>query len=264
MIPNEVFHYTKKDTAIEKIFFEKKIRLGQLAFTNDPRESKTRLFLDKEDHKPNEDFLSKLGLITHEVNDILSKEWKILCLSQNHPDYEGGTDIFRRGDCRPRMWANYAENHRGICLRFDGAKLNQQIENQLGESSTVFHGPVIYDDKRAITVERIDYSKIEKIGVRNAMRTYLLENWGENFLVKAEDWKTEYEYRWLVHNKEDRPEYISIEGVLTGVLIGVDFPKAYIPLVKEFCSDLGIPAGKILWQNGNPLAPYLEAHFLNY
>ncbi len=262
MIPEEVFHYTKKDVAIERIFFDKRIMLGQLGFTNDPKESKTRLFLDEQDHKPTDDWLGHYAPIMHEVNDILAKEWKILCVTQNHPDYMGGGDKFRSGDCRPRMWASYAENHRGICLRFDSMKLNQQIEKELGQNSKIFHGPVVYDDNRAMTVKRINYLAVEKIGVREGMKTHLLENWEENFLVKSEDWRTEYEYRWLIHNEEDKPEYVSIEGILTGVVLGVDFPKAYLPIVKEFCSELNIPVGRIMWQSGNPILAYLEPNYL--
>jgi len=39
-IPTEVCHYTSKETAMEHILESKKIRLGRLGFTNDPRESK--------------------------------------------------------------------------------------------------------------------------------------------------------------------------------------------------------------------------------
>ena len=39
MIPNEVFHYTTNCKAL-KILISKQLRLGQLEFTNDPKESK--------------------------------------------------------------------------------------------------------------------------------------------------------------------------------------------------------------------------------
>ncbi len=262
MIPEEVFHYTKKDTAIEKIFFDKKIKLGQLGSTNDPKESKTRLFLENKHIKPTDDWLRRFDAINSEVNDIVATEWKVLCVSQNQPEYQGEGDRFRCGECRPRMWASYAENHRGICLRFDGVKLNQQIEKELGERSRIFHGHVVYNDDISRETKKIDYLEIEKIGYREGMRAHLLENWKENFLVKSEDWRTEYEYRWLIHNTENKPEYISIEKILTGVVVGVDFPKAYLPIIKEFCSEFEIPAGRILWQNGNPIINYLEPAYL--
>ena len=34
-----LFHYTKRETAIEKIFFNGSIRMGPLTPTNDPEES---------------------------------------------------------------------------------------------------------------------------------------------------------------------------------------------------------------------------------
>ena len=41
IIPEDIFHYTKMETALEKILFEGRLRLGQMGFTNDPREFKT-------------------------------------------------------------------------------------------------------------------------------------------------------------------------------------------------------------------------------
>lgn len=39
-IPTEVCHYTSREIAVEHILESKRIRLGRLGLTNDPRESK--------------------------------------------------------------------------------------------------------------------------------------------------------------------------------------------------------------------------------
>jgi hypothetical protein len=42
MIPDELCHYTRRETALEKILFNKLIRIGKLGLTNDPKETKAR------------------------------------------------------------------------------------------------------------------------------------------------------------------------------------------------------------------------------
>jgi hypothetical protein len=77
-IPQEVFHYTRKSTALEKILFDKKIKISQFEFTNDPRETRERLFhfisLDDEHN-------DKADWIRRETVRIIKQEWKVLCVS---------------------------------------------------------------------------------------------------------------------------------------------------------------------------------------
>jgi hypothetical protein len=197
--------------------------------------------------------------IEKNANSLIKKEWKVFCVSQHHPDYNSRMDEvehpFLRGDVRPRMWATYAENHRGVCLRFNGSKLDERLKEKFGVSK-VFSGPIYYNDIHATTWPVIHLHDIDKLdldlGLEEVIRDHFLQSWKELFLVKAEDWYTEYEYRWLVHSLDDASEDISIDGVIEGVLVGQDFPKAYWPSLKELCKELNIPAGLIEWESGFP------------
>jgi Protein of unknown function (DUF2971) len=60
-------------------------------------------------------------------------------LMGNHLD-----DFFHRGFHKPRMWTQYADQHRGVCLIFDRTKLAKAIENQLSEGQIRMTGPVEY------------------------------------------------------------------------------------------------------------------------
>ena len=42
MIPEDVCHYTRADVALEKILLEERLKIGQLRYTNDPKESRTK------------------------------------------------------------------------------------------------------------------------------------------------------------------------------------------------------------------------------
>lgn len=260
MIPNEVFHYTTIKTALEKILSDKEIKLSQLGNTNDPRETKERNFgfmyhtLSR----------SKMGRketieIQNQANKIALREWKVFCVSihnqEYQPDVSDAANLFFRGDCRPRMWAAYAETHRGICLKFNAKKLDARLRERFGENN-VFSGPIWYNDVDATTSFNIDLQNVERLSLKETIRGDFKKNWRQLFLTKTKDWESESEFRWLVHNLEDSPVFISIDGVVDGVLAGCDFPKAYYPSLKKLCRKLNIPAGGIEWENGYPYVSY--------
>ena len=75
----------------------------------------------------------------------------------------------------------------------------------------------------------------------------LIENYEDNFLYKALDWKIEHEFRWLVQSQDSSGIMISIEGAIKAVIVGSDFPEAYKPCVKDLCEQLKIHGGNITW-----------------
>jgi hypothetical protein len=259
MIPDEIFHYTTKEKALEKILFDKKIKLGQIGFTNDPRESKER-FYSMFYKSPSSDYRlsrEKSVEVSSIANNIFQKEWKVFCVSLHHPEYKPDTSAianpYFRGDCHPRMWANYAGNHTGICIRLNGNKFDQRLREELGDRCTVFSDSVCYDDFRSMEISSsIDLQDIETVDIKKAVRDSFRKNWEELFLVKSKDWETEFEYRWLVHSEIDSPESVSINGVIDGVVVGSDFPKAYYPSLQAMCDGLKIIPEKIEWVNGMP------------
>jgi hypothetical protein len=254
MIPNEVFHYTKRDTALEHILLDKKIRLGQIGLTNDPRESKEWWFpLQSNKALKPKVFLDLEQKVINSANNIGTKEWKVLCVSQHHPDHLSRQhNPFVQGFCRPRMWAHYSDNHKGVCFRFNGLKIDEQIQKELGNKCKVFRGPIVYDDINSIAPYPINIDKIIAKGLEEGIREYFFEYYEHFFLTKSKDWETEYEYRWIIHGTSMSPEYISIENCIVGVIVGVDFPEVYEPSLIKLCKDLNIPVGRMVWRNGTP------------
>lgn len=260
MIPKELCHYTKRDTALEKILFGKQIRLGQLGSTNDPKESKWSSLgiipLDDEDAMKS---LGNRDKIIDEAQRIYREEWKVLCMTKHLPKSKYKRVIknyvvskFRYGYCRPKMWAQYAENHAGVCIIFDGDKLHQRIQITLKDRFKIFQGSVTYKNYGAAFDKNIDKTYITKYGVTNGIRNFFFENFHDYFLTKYPDWESESEYRWLIHNPDNSPEFVNIEGTIKSIMVGSDFPKVYEPSLRELCIELKVPAGRILWTNGIP------------
>jgi hypothetical protein len=130
-IPQYVCHYTKLETALEHILPEKRLKLSPLGKTNDPRESKPwNLLLPFTIGIQGEERKKQGALVTRaldEIRRVMKEDWKVLYFTMDH-SYTDEFDIPRTytilGYDRPRMWAQYAENHRGVCIQFDGDKLN--------------------------------------------------------------------------------------------------------------------------------------------
>lgn len=111
---DELFHYTKAPTALEYILLNKTLRLSQLQFTNDPKESKELYFMTFTGIVPPSPGAS-LNKIHNAARKIKLKEWKVLCFSQNHANFRSGKAFaeinpFLSGKYRPAMWAHYASS----------------------------------------------------------------------------------------------------------------------------------------------------------
>jgi len=91
------------------------------------------------------------------------------------------------------------------------------------------------------------------------LRTHIVKKYERLFLLKANDWETEYEFRWLVYSEKNSAEYVSSDGLIEEVLVGADFPKADEPSLVKMCQELKVPAGRMVWVNG---VPYLEPEII--
>jgi Protein of unknown function (DUF2971) len=261
MIPNEACHYTKAETTL-LILRTKKLRIGQLKCTNDPRESKERyagIINEVRESLPKDRFLDT-KLMTKELNRIALEEWKVLCVTMHgrrkfsgHPQDVVYNQDVRPGYSHPRMWAQYAEKHKGACIVLDGIKLNENINKELGNRCKIFGGRVSYDYQQ-FAFDNVYYPQIEgyinKYGFTNGLRHYYFVNLKNIFLIKHPDWKQESEYRWLLHSPKHTCEYVAINNVLKGILLGLDFPKSSESELKRLCKELGIWTRRMVSHDG--------------
>ena len=185
-IPEEVCHYTKMQTALEKILSTRKIRLGEITSTNDPLETgKRRVDVFWGPPMSNKMFRS------HEEEEWtkVRREWRVLCTSCHHDpsshfmgkmenkssDGINSSDDHGYGVSYSRMWAQYAENHSGICFLFDGKKLDNAINKKYGNNEhSIRHGFVRYNYKKSITNPLVDGGEFMSVSdEKEAMRRYL-------------------------------------------------------------------------------------------
>ncbi|MEN6567177.1 MAG: DUF2971 domain-containing protein [Veillonellales bacterium] len=250
-----LYHYTKLETALEKIIPSKKLRLSNFTDTNDPRESKTWYFeMDNGINIPSM-YDNKKGMWWQHLTKCLKHPCRILSFSLDSPPIES-IDLYQ-GDHRPRMWAQYADNHRGICFVFNREKLINTAKTIFADKGKLFYGKVDYDirndalrpDELTINPEYFIKQEYEKL-----IDIMLSDNHYRSYLFRKHiDWKSENEYRIIFRgNNPETYEYLPIEGSLVKITLGVDFPKVYIPLIESFCKKMKIAYDKVVWYNGVP------------
>lgn len=270
MADNYVFHYTKATTAIEGILLEQRLKLSQFAYTNDPKESKERLFASFRGADPSKNMRDFDNLVVPLLKQVKRKEWKVLCLSQHHGDIVSGKvsenqaiadNPLLLGYCLPSMWAHYGSekgsSHNGVCLRLNINKLNDEVNKAFDDKSRykIHHGMVVYDNEGLFQENPIDISALSSLDENRFIqiaRNYFFENWHDEFFRKSEDWQNENEYRWIIHSEQDNAEYVSLSGVLDVVYVGEGLSEAYYPSLEFLCKKLGAEPLKIGWRNGIP------------
>jgi hypothetical protein len=250
-----VAHYTRCCTALDKILKSNSLQLGPLCKTNDPRETQTWQF-----RVDNKDSCSSRE--NEKYNRILKYGCKVLCVSQDDEN-ASGPDICLRCFAKPRLWAQYARKHRGVCLIFDKVTLAQTLNNEFGaalKSGAVQYG--IVPGSRGWATSRgafnLSSGDIARRGADELLRDHRNEHYGAFFLLKDKDWESEAEYRWIVFRETDEPVFISVRPALRAILLGVDFPARRLSDVHRYCQQYDASLSRVLWDNGMPRVHWFE------
>lgn len=244
-----LYHYTTLETAIEKILYEGKLRLSPFEQTNDPRESQRWGLSSKYDL----DFYYSVSKFIQLINEDRLKRCKVLCLTQDDMEHKR-LGYGRRGFARARMWAQYAGNHRGICLVFDTQHLDSEIKRTLGSKGKLYKGIVKYTDS-IDGVETATTFKLEEL-LQDQMETIVKHHINKYantmFFSKNRDWQDETEYRYVFYSDEREYQFVPIDLILKGLVLGADFPPAYYPVIDYFKNKYCLEVKCMDWYNGIP------------
>lgn len=245
---NLVYHYTKREAALEKILPTGKIMLNVLGKTNDPRE-----YLDwsitvtggSEDSNP---LWQALAL----VNENRKQKTKVLCMTRDDDEKYTRLGLMRRGFARSRMWAQYGESHRGMCLIFDKSALEAEVQSVTAVPENCYFGPVQYTDK-GFGIE-LDFDLIGKTEttVQCVVDSNIRGHIDRLFFTKLVDWRDEMEYRAMIYDDRTSPVFADIKTFLKGIVVGPEFPAVYFPIVQQFGIHYNCHVGQLKWRDGEP------------
>ncbi len=136
-----LYHYTRKERAIENILKDMTLRMGSMKGTNDPREIDPWFFGLAVDTEPQEMDRDEYHRINRAINAGMKDACRIVCLTEEQS--EAGSRL--AGYEHDRMWAQYAGNHTGVCIALDQdklfAKMQFHFQNRPGQ---LLKGPINY------------------------------------------------------------------------------------------------------------------------
>jgi hypothetical protein len=265
-----VCHYTRSETAFEHILPNQQLRFSPYRRMRDPMEARGWVFGAA--HFPEnfdgvDDEMATYGK-AHDAANKIKSEAKLLALTTDAPAYRDGDlreRMFGRGWARARMWELYGGKHRGACLVFDKEKLREELKESLSEAGVgaLFDGEVEYTHTGLAGAHISFHLDDFKKSIPEAVATFIERNYHELFLLKAAEWESEFEYRYLAVSDDSEFVFGRFSASLKAVVVGQECPSWQWLGVLDLCRQVGATAYRLHWLPEGPfpaeLAKDLEA-----
>lgn len=177
-----------------------------------------------------------LGETLAQNNIDALKNLRVRCFSRTHrlPDGEDFASMqklraHKTQDVRkinPLMWAHYADNHKGICIKYrfksDFFKLLNDEENELFRIGNVEY-------KRSLNIN--DFG----ISLKDAL------------FAKSKVWSYENEVRLVYYSTKDTPKVktVKVPGAIEAIYLGLRCSAADERIIKALVKDRNIPIYKM-------------------
>lgn len=250
-------HYTSADVAFTNIVGEGRLRLSPLPLMRDPYESTEWPFMRHGLGQATSDQEPGIGRWVYEMK----RQFKILSMTVDLVTEPHELD----GRCwnHPRLWDQYADHYRGVCLLFDKTLLDAALRERAAEA--------LWTDGCEVTYGRLEYLHVgmpmfpqlfwlphdfpnEHYGIPELLNLNLegmapppepgdeepvpwdftgrMADW--LLFKKNPDWATEAEYRYVVVEESNNgPIFIDVRQALKGAVLGAKFPEWQIEGAKS-------------------------------
>ena len=226
---DEIFHYTKLQTAIEKILPTLSLKFSEFSKSHDPIEYKDyekgpKYNIIRYDDK-------RRARIQSKILKCKFEHYKVLCFCRNPQSKKSN----RFGWRKARMWAQYAEDNTGVCFVFSKYKLIDQLKKTFNKRNISYRN-VGYDNfciSKFKKYQLIDEGKFSILSDKEYLDYHLKKHKKELFFLKDHDFKDENEFRIILKDKSEEEKFLNILGSLKGIILGDKQPKVYIDLFQN-------------------------------
>ncbi len=248
---SHLFHYTSSESA--KIILNSGTLLaGKIFESNDPFEDIELNFYEETlDPETVESLDNDIKYYMREI---------VRFLSFSNGDYSKWTRAGKQyiepkkrpGFFYPRMWGQYGDHHKGVCLVFDKDRLSEQVQDQIEDEYEIMQGEIDYIDilsdkysNDIFDIFDIDFCKFKQKKVYSYVDLFLQQYRNNLYFAKDSDWKNEQEYRFLIYNKplkgiRDRL-FLSFGDSLIAIVLGIRFDQQtyfYKTKAREYDANL--------------------------
>jgi hypothetical protein len=260
-------HYTSAKVAFEHVLPVSRLRLSPYGRMRDPAENKdivpgTSGYVDTNTFDES---------VREMISEIKARRDRCRILSLTHND-ASARETFGCCWARPRMWEQYADNHRGVCLLFDIARLMRAMQVAFSARQIQAWYRAVDYTEAGIAGSELRFLHDERIfdpaQRADAITDYIEKNTRDFFFLKTDDFKTEHEYRVVIMAGEQSAAteprfavsfegefaYVDYDDALVAVIVGERFPNWQLLGANRACERANALLGKVGWQNRRPIA----------
>ena len=98
-----------------------------------------------------------------------------------------------------RLWEQYADSHRGVCICFDRTTLIRVVKDAVRKIDEVTYGEVTYaDGEIAPEAVRIPLKQLLERPIEETFDRYVRAHLHDLFFTKLRDWESECEFRFVI------------------------------------------------------------------
>ncbi|MFM5201467.1 DUF2971 domain-containing protein [Aeromonas caviae] len=242
---------------------------NSLRGTNDPKESKNWKFDFHvlENISPSHDESIALW---QEISNEIKTKCKVLCFTKDMPHLGKDflNDIYLRGFAKPRMWAQYGDNHKGVCLIFDRQRIETLLKEQYSSIADLYASDIKYKNtllkgdifKSPYT---LNYPLLKEIGITEYVRQHIDEYNNELIFEKSLDWRDENEFRYLMYIDSTENQFLKFGNALSGIVFGTDTTEEDQHSVFQATYKDGIQFEQISYSNSTPWLSYKDFRIYN-
>jgi hypothetical protein len=243
---NIVYHYTKTQDVIKHILFQNQLRLSPRVNSIDPFENTQPIILECSVDYEENPILDKIfgEQAIEKVKRKLAKT-KQLCFCMNDKKYnlENNTNFPSDyyGFMKPRMWDQYGDHYKGVCLAFDLEKLKV--------ASNYKNNPIEYVNYRDLTWLDRYFDLNELHGLGDDYCTTFLSKMDKILFCKHKDYSGENEYRFLSQS-DNEYDYINIEDSLVGIIVPrKNNTESELKELEKYAKDFNVELLYIDWSS---------------
>ncbi|WP_257969737.1 DUF2971 domain-containing protein, partial [Vibrio parahaemolyticus] len=138
------------------------------------------------------------------------------------------------------MWAQYGENHRGVCIVVSKDKLIEQLTTEFELNYRLDYGNIRYEEpdlSRNIPCLDIDGPELDNLTSSDVAINFVTNHIDELLFTKQPDYKDEAEFRLVLTPKSlehvSVPIYVDLLQCVHSIILGDAFPKVYKPTIFQ-------------------------------
>ena len=252
-----LYHFSSRVKAFEGIFVDQegmKLKFGTFTKTNDPFEFESKwpiAQLQNYMHSHQGKSSLRAHKNTTKLDQLFNELVSFISFSMN--DYRPDGYLKDFGFNKPRMWAQYGDNHYGMCFVFSKREIDNYFQGAILEEK-VMSSSVSYKIYRKEFSNVFD--ELGKISNQHELESKfknLIDVYSKHFFFqKHKDYEHESEYRYVKIGKNSIVEGIPLLPSLKAIILGHRFNIIYYPIllhVVKIFEETGreLPIYRFFW-----------------